>query len=56
MGERDEATPLAIVRNTGVPLLDIEVSEADVSIPWHMCIYVQSLTEGRLERVASAGD
>ncbi len=56
MGERDEATPVAIVRNTGVELGDFEISEADVSIPWHMCIYVQSLTEGRLERVATAGD
>lgn len=56
MGERDEATPIAIVRNTEVPLLDIEVSEADVSIPWHECIYVQSLTEGLLERTPTAGD
>lgn len=56
MGERDEATPLAIVRNSGVELGDFEVTEADVSIPWHLCIYVQSLTEGRLERVATAGD
>lgn len=54
MGERDEATPIAIVRNTGVEILDIELSEADVSIPWHMCIYVQSLTEGNLERAPSA--
>ena len=56
MGERDEATPLAIVRNSGVELGDFEVTEADVSIPWHMCIYVQSLTEGQIERVAAAGD
>lgn len=56
MGERDEATPVAIVRNTGVELTDAEITEADVSIPWDMCIYVQSLTEGRLERVFTAGD
>ncbi|MCC6803514.1 MAG: coenzyme F420-0:L-glutamate ligase [Anaerolineae bacterium] len=56
MGERDEATPLAIIRNTGVPLGDFELSEADVSIPWRECIYVQSLTEGRIERVATTGD
>lgn len=54
MGERDEATPIAIVRNTGVEILDLELSETDVSIPWHMCIYVQSLTEGNLERTPSA--
>ena len=54
MGERDEATPIAIVRNTGVEILDIELSEADVSIPWNMCIYVQSLTDGNLERAPSA--
>jgi coenzyme F420-0:L-glutamate ligase len=52
MGERDEATPIAIVRNTGVALGDFTLSEADVSIPWHMCIYVQSLTEGLLEKTA----
>jgi coenzyme F420-0:L-glutamate ligase/coenzyme F420-1:gamma-L-glutamate ligase len=50
MGERDEATPIAIVRNTGVALGDFALTEADVSIPWHQCIYVQSLTEGLLEK------
>lgn len=55
MGERDEATPIAVVRNSEVPLLDVELSEADVSIPWHECIYVQSLTDGLLERTPSAG-
>lgn len=55
MGERDEATPIAIVRNTGVEILDIELSEEDVSIPWHMCIYVQSLTDGNLEHAPLAG-
>ncbi|MEP7290999.1 MAG: coenzyme F420-0:L-glutamate ligase [Chloroflexota bacterium] len=54
MGERDEATPVAIVRNTGVEIVEIELTEADVSIPWHMCIYVQSLTEGNLERAPSS--
>jgi coenzyme F420-0:L-glutamate ligase len=60
MGERDEATPFAIVRNTGVALSDAPVSVADVAIDWTMCIYVQSLTEGRLVAVmgdgAHAGD
>lgn len=59
MGERDEATPLAILRNSGVELSDLELSIADVSIPWEMCIYIQSLTEGRLEdgvvRITSNG-
>jgi coenzyme F420-0:L-glutamate ligase len=50
MGERDEATPIAIVRNSGVTLTDAEVTVEDVAIDWRMCIYVQSLTEGRLER------
>lgn len=49
MGERDEATPFAIIRNSGVKIEEIELSVADVSIPWEMCIYVESLTEGRLE-------
>ncbi len=48
MGERDEATPLAIVRNTGVPLGDFELDVDDVAIDWRQCIYVQSLTAGRL--------
>lgn len=49
MGERDEATPFAIVRNSGVTLIDAELSVDDVAIDWRMCIYVQSLTEGLLE-------
>lgn len=48
MGERDEATPIAIVRNSGVPLTDDPVSMADVAIPWQLCIYVESLTLGLL--------
>jgi coenzyme F420-0:L-glutamate ligase / coenzyme F420-1:gamma-L-glutamate ligase len=49
MGERDEATPFAIIRNSGVKVEEVQLSVADVSIPWEMCIYVESLTEGRLE-------
>lgn len=49
MGERDEATPIAIVRNTGVTLTDARVDVEDVAIPWEMCIYVESLTLGLLE-------
>ncbi len=49
MGERDEATPIVIVRNTGVVLREIELSTADTSISRDLDIYVQSLTEGRLE-------
>lgn len=54
MGERDEATAIVIVRNTGVALGDFELSEADVSIPWNECIYVQSLTEGLLDKTAAS--
>lgn len=49
MGERDEATPLAIIRNAGVQFTDEPLRVEDVAIDWSMCIYVQSLTEGRLE-------
>jgi coenzyme F420-0:L-glutamate ligase/coenzyme F420-1:gamma-L-glutamate ligase len=56
MGERDEATPFVIARNTGVQLMDIQLSEADVAIPWEYDIYVQSLTEGLLERTPQSGD
>lgn len=48
MGERDEATPVAIVRGTGVELTDAEIAVEDVAIPWDMCIYVESLTRGLL--------
>lgn len=54
MGERDEATPLAIVRNSGVELSDAPVSVDDVAIPWQMCIYVESLTLGLLPDGAPA--
>lgn len=48
MGERDEATPIAIVRNSGVPMTDDPVTVDDVAIDWRMCIYVESLTTGLL--------
>lgn len=48
MGERDEATPVAIVRGTGVTLTDADIAVEDVAIPWDMCIYVESLTRGLL--------
>ncbi|MDX1991866.1 MAG: coenzyme F420-0:L-glutamate ligase [bacterium] len=48
MGERDEATPFAIVRNTGVEMSDAEITVENVSIPWEMDIYVESLTLGLL--------
>jgi len=48
MGERDEATPIAIVRNSGVELTSAAVDQNDISIPWEMCIYVESLTLGLL--------
>lgn len=47
MGERDEATPLAIVRNTGIVIEDVELSAADVAIDWRQDIYIESLTRGR---------
>lgn len=53
MGERDEATPFAVLRNTGVEILDIELSVADVSIAWELDIYIESLTTGSLGASAS---
>jgi coenzyme F420-0:L-glutamate ligase len=57
MGERDEATPFVIVRNAPVTIEDVALTVADVAIDWPMCIYVQSLGDGRLEPAAlmSAG-
>ena len=53
MGERDEATPFVIVRNAPVTIEDLDLSVADVAIDWPMCIYVQSLGDGRLQPVAA---
>jgi F420-0:gamma-glutamyl ligase len=49
MGERDEATAIAIIRNSGVLIEDVAVSEEDISIPWQQCIYIESLTKGLLQ-------
>ncbi|MFN8529516.1 MAG: coenzyme F420-0:L-glutamate ligase [Anaerolineae bacterium] len=48
MGERDEATPFAIVRGANVTLTDEWIDQRDVMINWTECIYVQSLTAGLL--------
>lgn len=48
MGERDEATPFALVRGAKIELTDDRPSVADVSIPWQQCIYIESLTRGQL--------
>lgn len=49
MGETAEAIPIAIVRNTGVEIVDDDFTVDDVAIDWEMCIYVGSLTDGLLE-------
>jgi len=55
MGERAEATPVAVMRHTGVELTDKVLSKEDVAIDWHHCIYVESLTVGiRSEEVIRA--
>jgi coenzyme F420-0:L-glutamate ligase / coenzyme F420-1:gamma-L-glutamate ligase len=48
MGERDEATPLAIVRGADVQMTDTRITQDKVSIAWEMCLYVESLTLGLL--------
>ncbi len=53
MGERDEATPFALIRGAEVELSDAALSAADVSIPWRHCIYVESLTLGLSPAAAS---
>lgn len=55
MGERDEATPFAVVRGVPVRLTDEPLSVQDVAIDWRMCIYVESLTAGLLEQVQVVG-
>ena len=46
MGERDEATPIALLRGAEIELSEERFSADDVSIPWRQCIYVESLTLG----------
>ena len=53
MGERDEATPFALIRGADICLTDQPVSAADVAIPWPQCIYVESLTRGLLPDAAA---
>jgi len=48
MGERDEASPFAVLRGADIELSDEPLSAADVAIPWRHCIYVESLTLGLL--------
>lgn len=48
MGERDEATPFALIRGANLDLTDAPLSAADVAIPWRHCIYIESLTLGLL--------
>lgn len=48
MGERDEACPFAVLRGTGVKIMNVPLTVSDVAIPWEMCIYVESLTSGSL--------
>lgn len=48
MGERDEATPLAVIRNAPIALTDQAYNANAIAIPWEMCLYVESLTLGLL--------
>lgn len=48
MGERDQATPFALLRGADIELTDERFSAGDISIPWRQCIYVESLTLGLL--------
>ncbi len=48
MGERNEATPIAVIRGADIELSSAKLTAENVSIPWHMCIYVESLTLGIL--------
>jgi coenzyme F420-0:L-glutamate ligase / coenzyme F420-1:gamma-L-glutamate ligase len=48
MGERDEATPLVVLRGAKITLTDEEITTDRVSIPWDLDLYVESLTVGLL--------
>jgi coenzyme F420-0:L-glutamate ligase len=46
MGERDEATPIALLRGANVTLTDTPTQVTDVAIDWRYDIYIESLTAG----------
>ena len=48
MGERDEATPIVVLRGANITLTDEEITAERVSIPWNLDLYVESLTVGLL--------
>lgn len=48
MGERDEATPFALIRHANVTLTDRPITQQDVAIDWRYCLYIESLTKGLL--------
>lgn len=48
MGERDEATPLVVLRGAKITLTDEEITAERVSISWDLDLYVESLTLGLL--------
>ncbi|MYE26980.1 MAG: coenzyme F420-0:L-glutamate ligase [Chloroflexi bacterium] len=54
MGERNEATPFALVRGAEIELTDSPLSAEVVSIPWRHCIYIESLTLGMIHADAGA--
>ena len=54
MGERDEATPFAVVRGADIEMTDAPLSTEAVSIPWRHCIYIESLTLGMIPIDAAA--
>ncbi len=54
MGERDEATPFAVLRGADIELTDAPLSADAVSIPWRHCIYIESLTLGLVHVDAAA--
>lgn len=44
MGEGAEGQPLALIRGAGLPLADLALDAAALSIAWTQCLYVQSLS------------
>lgn len=52
MGERDQATPFALLRGADVELTRETYTAAHMSIPWQQCIYVESLTLGLVKDAA----
>ena len=44
MGEGSEATPIVVIKNTGIKIADRKIGNQEMSIPYEQCIYVRGFS------------